>query len=692
MSVNNNIFDIRKTPIVKLLVPYIAGVIVGLSRSLNVDFPILLTSLLFVFLGYLLSFFLFNKGRAQKKVHFFMLMLFFFVFGIINAKRNQFEQNQFKGYQDKLEEVEAYVMEEGKETSRFMKYVVMLEVGTVKDTAVKLQEKIYLYIQKTEDVSRRLHYGDRISFKANFSTIPPPYNTGEFDYRQFSYRRGISFQQFIKQNECQPLPGKGGNFVVRKARELRRSIVNQYKKYIQNPASVEIVSALVLGYRTELSPETFDLFSNTGTIHILSVSGMHVGMIFAIILFVFYPFPKRIRLLLSLLFIWAYAVFAGLAPSVMRATIMITLYVLGQVTYNKSNTMNILSITAFVLLLLKPAYLFEVGFQLSFMAVIGILWIYPLCKRLYYPTFKLTQRFADVLYISIAAQIFTAPLTLFYFNYFPSFFLLANILVVFPASLLMALGLILPMLPFPIIKVGVGKILLLITQGIWTGLDFIYNLPFSIISGIFISGVILFLLYVLLISGFISFYLPTKKNVFVFLILVLCFSIYRMNEKIHSLQKEELRIYNLGRNMAISVQQKGQVKLFTDQEKNTPSLLSYSIYPFLERYTRTSEIKPILLEKKNIRMKLNKCLMMICQKPSLTIGAEMQNTNLVLVRHNAVEEFPVNEKNESMFQKVLFVFDASNTDFYIQSAVRKLDEYHIPYYVLKNNNAYVWKD
>src|SRR5699024_7405430 len=284
--------------------------------------------------------------------------------------------------------------------------------------------------------------------------------------------------QFIKQSECQFLPGKGGNFVVSKARELRRSVVNQYKKYIQNSASVEIVSALVLGYKTELSPDTFDLFSNTGTIHILSVSGMHVGMIFAIVLFVFHPLPKRIRLLLSLLFIWAYAVFAGLAPSVMRATTMITLYVLGQVTYNKSNTMNILSITAFVLLLLKPEYLFEVGFQLSFIAVIGILWIYPLCKRWYYPKFKFLQRFVDVLYISIAGLILTAPLSLFYFNYFPSFFLLANILVVFPASILMALGLVLPMLPFPIIKVGVGKILLVLTQGIWVGLDFIYNLPF----------------------------------------------------------------------------------------------------------------------------------------------------------------------------------------------------------------------
>lgn len=692
MSEGDNIFDIRKTPIVKLLVPYIAGITVGLSRSLNVDFSTLLASLLFIFLGYLLSFFLFNKGEAQKKVHFFMLMFFFFVFGITNAKRNQFEQDQFKGYQDKLEEVQAYVVEEGKETPSFMKYVVMLEVGTVKDTAVKLQEKIYLYIQKTEEASRRLHYGDRISFEANLSTIPPPYNTGEFDYQQFSYRRGISFQQFIKQSECQFLPGKGGNFVVSKARELRRSVVNQYKKYIQNSASVEIVSALVLGYKTELSPDTFDLFSNTGTIHILSVSGMHVGMIFAIVLFVFHPLPKRIRLLLSLLFIWAYAVFAGLAPSVMRATTMITLYVLGQVTYNKSNTMNILSITAFVLLLLKPEYLFEVGFQLSFIAVIGILWIYPLCKRWYYPKFKFLQRFVDVLYISIAAQILTAPLTLFYFNYFPSFFLLANILVVFPASILMALGLVLPMLPFPIIKVGVGKILLVLTQGIWVGLDFIYNLPFSMISGVFISGVVLFLLYALLISGLISFYLPNKKNVFVFLILVLCFSIYRLSEKIHYQQKEELRIYNLGRNMAISVQQKGQVKLFTDQEKNTPSLLSYSIYPFLERYTQTSEINPILLEKKNIRMKLNKCQMMICQKPSLAMGAEMQNVNLVLVRHNAVEEFPIDEKNKSTFQKVLFVFDASNTDFYIQSAVRKLEEHYIPFYVLKNNNAYVWKD
>lgn len=688
----DNIMDLRRAPVLKMLFPYVVGILLSQTLFLNLDWGKSVILVFVCLILYVLSFLFYTRISLLKSVHFFSFLVFFIAFGIANSKRNAYQLEFFEAIVSDLKEAEGYVFTEGKETAERLSYTVALQKGWLEDQEVALKEKVYLSLPKEDTAFHKLLYGDKIRLKVNLRKISAPKNEGEFDYQRFSKRRGISYQQYGQAGDVQLLGGKGGSSLIRSARILRQRIVGQYEKYIGQAASVEIVSALVLGHRNELSSETFDLFSNTGTIHILSVSGMHVGIIFGFILFLLYPLPRNARWLSALGLVWLYAVFAGLAPSVLRASLMISLYVISRLFYLQNNTLQVLSLTAFLLLLASPQFLFEVGFQLSFLAVLGILWAYPLLKKMYYPKHRIFKRVWDLLYISIAAQLFTAPLTLYYFHYFPNFFLLANILVVFPASIIMVLGLLLPVLPIVLLKNWIGHLLLWMTQGIWIGLETIHGISFSKTSGVFLSLPTVILLYFLLIILITTLYTFSKRRVKLLCMAVLVFLFYSMLVEVHSQGKVETRIYNIGQNMAISYREGGKVFLAVDKEKTTPSRVSRSVYPYLQRYTDMEKFEPILLENENTRIAFKEGVEMNVWVSSPPLFPKLENVKWVLIRNQALPAGWVFEQEREELKNVLFVFDASNNDFYIERITAELEEYGIVYYVLKNNFTYVWSE
>lgn len=691
MKDHKYIMDLRRAPILKILFPYVAGIL--LSQNLPLAFPweTVLIYAFVAFLIYVFGFFNYTGRGIVKPLHFLVFWGFFVFLGMANSKRDLYRQVFFDRLAGHLQEAEGYIYEEGKERGDWITYTLVLQKGRMGNQEVTVHEKIYLSLPKEETAFPKLFYGDKIRLKTNLKRISGPKNEGEFDYQRFSKRRGISFQQYAQAEEVQLLEEKGGCVLMRYARALRHSVIQQYEEYIGNTASVEIVSALVLGYRNDLSSEAFDLFSNTGTIHVLSVSGMHVGIIFGVILFLLYPLPRVARLLLSLVLVWLYAVFAGLAPSVLRASLMISIYVISRLFYLQNNTLQVVSLTAFLLLLASPQFLYEVGFQLSFLAVLGILWVYPLLKRMYYPAPKISRRILDLLYISMAAQLFTVPFTLYYFHYFPNFFLLANILVVFPASVIMVLGLLLPTLPFVLLKSWIGLFLLWITEGIWIGLETIYGFPFSKTSGVFLSRPTVVLLYALLITVLLMLYTFKKRNVKLFFITLLLFLSYRMVEKLSRQHRTELRIYNVGQGLAISYIEKGRVFLTMDKDRTTPSRVYRSVYPHLQKYIDMEKYEPVSWDggNANIAFKEDVTLSIWEVSPSFS-SVSGKGMNWVLIRNQSFPERWLREGKMAGLKPVLFVFDASNSDFYIDRISAELEKYQIGYYVLKNNFTYVW--
>lgn len=684
-------FDIRRVPMIKVLLPYILGIYIGLIGYSILHYIQVLLLLGVFFLAYLTSYFFAVRSMYLNHLHSAVLFLLVLFFGITNSLRNQPSDNYLLHRYPHLDSIKAYVEKEEKENTKYQRYVMRVFEGKDEGETIKLNSRIYVNITKDSLTRQKYSYGDVLVFVPSLRQLNPSYNPAQFDYKRYSGLRGIYLQQFLKSGSYSVLPIRGGNPIVRLAEKSRERIVHHYRENLGTGGAFQISTALILGYRGEISKETFDLFSNTGTIHILSVSGMHVGMVFAIVLFVLSPLATSSRLILSLVLIWAYVIFTGMSPSVLRAGTMISVYIVGRLTYQQNVSGNTLFLTAFLLLLLQPRMLFEVGFQLSFLAVGGILLLYPLLKKIFYPTSKIKRTLIDVIYISIAAQAFTAPLTIYYFQQFPNLFWLANFIVVIPASFLMSLGLLLPLLPISGLQWLCGKLMTYICDFMLIGLQFLDNIPYSVSKNIYFSFEMMFLLFTLLITIVLLLNYHRKSLYKLVGIVILLISLLNALERLNKWKHREIRFYNVNLHVAISCIQSGKAILLSDAPFLNESTLNYNVIPHLKRYVEQDDIKMVPIEGKNVNIGLNNVNILVHQSPVYS-GLDIYPYDVVLIRNNSVEDFKLLSEVSTHDGGVVFILDSSNSDSYIRQMVQQLDLTHHKYYVLKNNFSYVWEE
>jgi competence protein ComEC len=294
--------------------------------------------------------------------------------------------------------------------------------------------------------------------------IPSAIFPDEFDYKGFLARKEIHFRQYI-----------GDKFTLIDTSEVNSSkywLVNFRKKLvgiieakIPNPESQQIAAALLLGQKENLDKEIKNAYAETGTMHILAVSGLHVGIIYAILLFPLKGIKlrsrqKKIYLIVVILLIWIYAVLTGFSPSVVRAATMFSLFTAGQMRKRKPSSFNILAFSAMLMITMDPGVIFEVGFQLSYAAVSGILLIQPLIVQLWLPPNRVLEYIWQLTAVSLAAQLATFPLSVYYFHIFPTYFLLANLFIIPLSFVVMSVGVPFLMLSWiPMLSDGLGWVL-----------------------------------------------------------------------------------------------------------------------------------------------------------------------------------------------------------------------------------------
>ncbi|WP_337067187.1 ComEC/Rec2 family competence protein [Pontibacter sp. 13R65] len=374
-------------------------------------------------------------------------------------------------------------------------------------------------------------YGDRLLIRGAPQTVPPPANPNQFDYRKYLankniyHRHSLRLNQFIKIGEAPP------NYLKFYSIQLRRKLDGLLRAAIPERREYGIASALVLGVKDDLDNAIRTAYASTGTMHVLAVSGLHVGMIYLLLSWVFGRFRRTGRqrtvgaaAIIAILVLYAFL--TGLSPSVQRAVLMFSLVTLAQAMQQKTNSYNTLAIAAFTLLFLNPYNLLEVGFQLSFLAVLGIVYIQPKLFKLLdfdamqasaaplnWKTFKespaqfvksamlhLPEKLWQLLTLSVAAQVATFPLGLLYFHQFPSYFWLANLLVVPLAMLVLYVGVAalalcwVPMVGWALFRLHYGLIWCMNEFNLWVG-----QLPHAIIQGVDVSVLQTWLLFGLLL-------------------------------------------------------------------------------------------------------------------------------------------------------------------------------------------------
>lgn len=349
----------------------------------------------------------------------------------------------------------ATINEEPQEKERSMALTVRLQHLHTPDTTLALQGQAVLFLAKSQ-AARKLAYGTTIQFRGPLAKPTPPVAPEQFDYPRYLRTKGVFYQKYLDSTAWLALPQPAVNDLRARAIRARQALVTRIDQWPLGSAQKGVVKALLLGYREDLSPELNQQYASAGITHVLAVSGLHVGILYLVASALLFwlkklPYGEYGRLLLLALILWGYALLTGLSPSVVRAATMFSFVALGTSFGRLTSIYNTLLASAVVILAFRPAMLFSVGFQLSYLAVFAIVWLQPLLASYYQPRWWLLRKAWDITTVSVAAQIGTFPLAIYYFHQFPGLFLVAN-------------WLILPIIPF--IMYGGGLCLLLDSLGI----------------------------------------------------------------------------------------------------------------------------------------------------------------------------------------------------------------------------------
>lgn len=384
------------------------------------------------------------------------------------------------------------------------------------DTCVAVQGKIMLYLPK-DSVSCSLCYGDVLAARGRLTLPSGVDNPYQFDYRTYLRRKGIARQCRIAEGDYRQIGHETGGLIAASKR-LQRHLIERLQDSPLEPSQRGIAEALLLGWRGDLEEETQSRFRDAGIIHLLCVSGLHVGIIAALIGFVCQPLLHRRKWVthaLQLCSIWMFVLITGMAPATLRAGIMFSFFVVAQILERNNNSYNTLSAAALLMLCIQPTLVVDIGFQLSFTAVLGIVIFYqPLCRLIPPPITKqikhTTKRKRDgwmqigrhILYriwqlacLSTAAQLGTLPISLYHFNQFPTYFLIANITIVPAAGLLVGTTLLLVLTAtLPTATQVVGWVLRQELDAVDALTRWIQQLPGALLDHIYCDGWVVTLL------------------------------------------------------------------------------------------------------------------------------------------------------------------------------------------------------
>ncbi len=382
-------------------------------------------------------------------------------------------------------------------------------------------KQVVCYLPKNK-LSKDLRAGDRISFFAKILKFENKCSSDNFDYASFMNNKGYAGVAFVKSPEWQKVNGATMNFNAWSSR-CRQSIFDYYRTLQLSDTELGILSALTLGYTDPLSDDLVDSFRSAGVAHLLAISGMHMIVFYSVILGISGLFLRRVsfqssRYLLIILVLWIYVFVIGFPPSAVRACILLTILCVSKIKGIDGYSLNSFFACAFLMLVWNPLWLFDIGFQLSFTAVFSMILLLPLFSTFLRKGNTLTRYFKTIAVVSIVVQIATLPICLYYFGVFPSYFFIANLLIIplFTISLYIALCIVvisIPVLLFPsasgflyYIPIEAFKFVVKVLTDICR---FLEHLPFALLSDLKIGLPSIFLIWLMTFS--FTFFLKNNK-------------------------------------------------------------------------------------------------------------------------------------------------------------------------------------
>ncbi len=574
-------------------------------------------------------------------------------------------------------------------------------IGTNRQNLTVCKGRLLVYLNQN-DTTPLLNYGDQILLKSRLQPIQKPSNPKAFDYRRYLYFKQIHFQSFVRQQNWTILTTHQGAPFWLTINKIRHHYLQVLKKYIPSDKEMAIAAALILGYKATLTPELKNAYSETGAIHVLAVSGLHVGIISAVLLMLLNLFPFQgttwnwLKFIGLCLGIWGFACLTGLPPSVKRAALMFTFLNIGLLVQRDINKYNLLAIAAFFILLLHPYALFDIGFQFSFLAVIGIIFFAKRILQFWSPTSRWLYEIWNLMVVSFSAQLTIFPLMLYYFHQIPTYFWLSSLFVVPLAGLLMNLGLLLLLLSsvHEMLAAYLGQFISWLIYAQNCLIEGIQHLPLHLLTGFWISEVEVVLFYGVLLGIVMLLLTNNGRWVIMALSCIVVVSCVQLGTKLNQIQQQQIIVYDLPKKSAIDFIDGATIYALADSSITEKDYI-YNIQS--NRWANgINEVIPIKKEriqtsnffkKGNLFQFYDTKLAIINQAlPKKESIQKRLVTDYLIIQHNP--KIKIADLLHYYDFKTI-IFDGSNTSWATKHWTESCQQLTLPYHDVKQDGAFV---
>lgn len=573
---------LRQNPFLRFLLPLVIGVVLTHSISM----PQILGQVLVIFgISGIVLFTLIEKLRKSYSLRaLFGVFVFAMCLGFGIIRYNEINSQMYLPISKSKIILKGKVLETPIEKGH--SYAFVFEVQNIKALAKwqKVSGKAIIYLQKDLNVNK-LVIGDFILLKTELQRVKNMGNPYEFDYASYLKNRHILYSAYADSLSWKHIERDEDFSLKIVASNWRDRLLAIYRKNgIQNE-SFDILAALTLGYKTGMDPEIKRAWADAGAMHVLAVSGLHVGIIYMIMSYLLrfllrFKYGRWIRGFFLLLTLWTYALLTGMSPSVMRSATMFSFIVVGEMLKRNGSIYNSLAISAFFLLLIDPFLLFTVGFQFSYLAVASIVFFQPQFDKLIYISNPILKKLWQLTSVSLSAQIGTFPLAIYYFHQFPSYFLLSGYVVIIMAGILIYLSALLLILsPINILSQSLGWLLRNLVEGMNYLIVKIQAFPGSVLREISLSQYQLIFTYFLIISLIALISFKRKKALLAIVVILICF---QLPNTIHIFQipEKKMFVFNTRGHSIVSFID-GEKCLFLIDSKISPEKSNRIIQPFI---------------------------------------------------------------------------------------------------------------
>lgn len=694
----------KQYPFVKLLIPLCLGILVNMFifPQINISIiPLLISYVLIIVILFLLSRYISYQYRWFTGLS-VNLFLFFWGFALISANNELNKREHFSN----LTNEKAFYQVKINEPIEIKQNSVKIIVKVISCKTINKWENCIgnavLYLEKDKK-SFSLNYGDILIIYSKLQTVQLPKNPHEFNYKQYLANKNIHYQSYLKKETWTSTNINKGNPIKKFATTLRSKLLKIFENNGMTGREYAVISAILLGQTDKIDPELYKDYTGSGALHVLSVSGMHVGIIF-LSLGLFLSFldkikrGKLIKAIILISTIWFYALLTGLSPSVIRASAMISFIIIGKALKRDSEAINILSASVFVILCFNPLLLLEVGFQLSFLAVFGMILFYDIFYKLWSPQNKWIDKFWQVSCVSVSAQLITTPLSLYYFHQFPNYFFLTNLVVFVFAAVVMYAGIFVILVSFiPFVSAISAKILAWLIYAMNKSIGFIENLPYSVSRNINFNFTEAIILYILLISIVYAMVNRNTKLVLTALLSIFLLQSYQFYRNIINANEMKILVYSVPKTSAIEFFNGEKQILFTDSllinddKKIAFHIQNNRIMNGIKTNNNLnlnidSVFKEVnLIKRKNFIQFADKKIVIIDSKRKYKEIAEKIEVDYLIISNN--QHLKIADLL-NVFNPSLLIFDSSNKTWQTNKWEKECKDFGLNYYNVLKNGAF----